>query len=331
MKGMSNRPYLRPPLDIVPYIIPASDLHLFSGSPGAGKTRFMAQFLTAMNTGQRFFGWDIRKPKFIGTIMSDRSFKDHQLWFNKAGFPDIHRYSYVDDYTTTGMELLDQGNKIALLEKCILKLVNPIPYDSVIFIDPISVFFGGDLNDYMRVHAHAVGIAKLALTHGITFIASTHSPKQKSDPKQQFTNWTSRALGSVGNIGFTGTQFNISKVELPGDIFHAFFHMSHQAPEGMVKLSTDPNTGLFIPYDGDHKTLDLSLECLKVLSNIPDKLSITGMELVESLKITKATIYKHLRRLLEKELIVKNEDDGSYEKTIAGVAIAPYTPLGTPS
>lgn len=248
-----------PPPDIIPGIFPAAEVHLLSGASGVGKTAMIADMASRISRGQPVLGeiFVPRPPKFLGFIAADRTWKDHQQWFELVGLPDISHYSLINDLQgVTGKKLRarTKGDRFDLFCQSVDKLCKgDPPHDSLIFVDPISLFLGGNLIDYDRVYSYMVDLSQYCIKFGITLLGLCHTSKQKGDAKQRYSRPQDRINGTTAQTGCAGTVFHLAPPSEVDNPWYEFTWVPHHAPSETIKLIRD-SQGLFASYDGPEIT-----------------------------------------------------------------------------
>ncbi len=249
------------PPDPVKLILPSCEVHLLSGAPGAGKTGLTAELVSSLLLGKSFMGvWPVPEqvPPFVGIIAADRAWKSHKQWFDLVGLDQFPNYSLVDDIEMSGAKVRREPDRVRLLRSCIKSLTTKyfgssaqvLPAGSLIVIDPLALFCGGDLNNYNLAYTHLLDISKLCMSQRITIIGTMHAGKQKSDPKLRYTRPQDRILGSAALAGCTGTTMHLSPPSETGRDWAEFAWMPHHAPMGVLRLRKAPN-GLPQPWGPD--------------------------------------------------------------------------------
>lgn len=301
------------PPDIIPGIIPAGQVHLFSGAPGSGKTPLMAQFASAVFSESLLFGREDlrpRRPSFVGVIASDRIWKDQSAWYALVGHPDIPHYSLTDDFANVSGKKLrstKRGDRFDLFCTVVERLCKGTPqFDSLIIVDPIALFLGGNLMDYDKVFSYMLDLNQYCLRHGVTLMGLGHVGKQRQDPAQRYTRPQDRIVGTTAQTGCAGTSFYIAPPSETNEAWHEFGWVPRHAPAAAMRLIPDPATGLFF----SSAEIDISpgrvakrdvAKLAAVLALIPPDAEIGVKELCETaelqLGLKKAMVYRHLARL----------------------------------
>jgi hypothetical protein len=241
--------------DIISDVLPAQQLHLIAGAPGAGKTAFVFWLLAQLRDGKKVFGLETRKPAFIGFIASDRTWDSHERWAQTVGYADIPKFSVVDD-PTLSLEKLDD-KKVSkhveflrmLIQKC--NGGEDPPRDSLLILDPISLFIGGDMNRYLSVFRHMIEISQMCKAQGWTILATAHASKQKGSKDERYVRPQDRILGTAAFLGCAGTVCYLATPEETEDeIDPEFTWAPHHAPMATMRLFRNPKTGLLTPGAG---------------------------------------------------------------------------------
>lgn len=185
--------------DIVEGIFPSCELHLISGSRGAGKTGWEVGMQQAVMSGQPFMGRQTWRPPLWPVLIFDRSARDRLEWWKAAGMEPPPYYCLTDDPHLTPETLLTQSPKesLAMLTRCLDQL-DPPP-GSAITID-VANFIAGDANlSYRSGFAHGWALSKIAKERQITPFALMHGGKQKAG--HQYLRLTDRTIACTGFMG----------------------------------------------------------------------------------------------------------------------------------
>lgn len=188
--------------------------------------------------------------------------------------------------------------------------LSSLPVDSLLVVDPISLFIGGDLNKYDTVFSHMVDLNQFCIRYSCTILGIAHAGKQKSDPAQRYTRPQDRIVGTTAQTGCAGTVFHLSPPSETQEDWSEFAYVPHHAAAASVRLNRDTN-GLFVavspttPSRQEQKKVDKALKfASKVLELLPEDHSpIAVTILVDSAKtrhlLSRAQTYKHLQALLD--------------------------------
>lgn len=319
---------LRPPIphprsvypDLIDQIIPAGSINILSGGSGVGKTALIAEWAARFRDGRQICWKPTRVPTGgIGVICGDRKWQSHRQWFEAVGFGDIPHYSLRDDTTFHWDNLLNRATLPDTFKRAADQL--KLGRDSLIIVDPISLFIHGNQIDYKQT---AIGLAKLdkmCTQIGTTLLGIAHTAKQKSDKKDRYVRPQDRILGSGAFAGFSDTvMYLIGPEELDAE-YYGFGWIPHHTPPETFSF-TRSETGLFVPYDHPNKDADLQ-HVYSVITEDPD--GTATKEIVDAcmnhLDVAKTTLYNYLNLLLSQ---------GKIEKVGRGKWKRATTPATTP-
>lgn len=234
-------------------ILMGGSVNLLAGAPGTGKTALMADMMARFRDGRPIFGRTPVPLAGLGVISADRSWeKSSSYWFILAGIPEIAHYSLLDDLDFDPRRLRNTQDRVAILEHCFKKL--NLPPQSLILVDPLSLFLGGKLNDYDTCAVYCMQIQRLARKYQYTLIGLAHAGKQQADTKARYLRLQDRILGSAALFGYTDTQMYLASPEETGQSTYTFLWHPHHAPKEFFSLTQQPN-GLF-NAEGDPLDLD---------------------------------------------------------------------------
>lgn len=312
--------------DIIPRVLPASQVHLLSGASGAGKTALTFQLLSALFTGAPFFSLSGRKPSFLGYVAADRTWESHAIWLATVGLTDLPHYSLIQDSTTSGHAIRKNkfGDRFQLFRRCVAQLciseglapkgssvdnaLLTLPEDSFLVVDPISLFIGGDLNKYDTVYSHMLDLNQFCIRYSCTILGIAHAGKQKSDPAQRYTRPQDRIVGTTAQTGCAGTVFHLSPSSETGEEWSEFAYVPHHAPPGEVRLTRD-NRGLFVPISPAIPSADDTKKKLRhtekaaqaILPHLPEDFSPVHYKVIleSSSSLSQAQCYRYLSVLEE--------------------------------
>jgi hypothetical protein len=288
--------------DPIPRIIPAYGISLLAGAPNVGKTALLAGIARRFRDHQPIFGHQPAVLPAIGVVNADRSWsRGTGEWFKRVGFPDVRYYSMADDRAFDPRSLRRKFERTQRLAEFVDKL--KLPPESLLFVDPVSLFLGGNLLDYDSCAVACHEIRQMLATNRHHLIASAHSGKLKADKKDRYVRLQDQILGSTAIFGFSDTQMYLAAPEETGKSYYTFVWHSHLAPPEFFCLERDEQ-GLFVPYSGADQG-----NCTRVLALFPengDEMPLGSLrELAEAIPLSRATLFRVLETLVERERIVK--------------------------
>ena len=305
--------------DPLPRILTTGSLNLLGGGSGVGKTALLAWMATCFRDGIPIFGHPVNPVPAIGYIAADRPWADSRLWFEAVGFPEIHYYSMVDDRQFNTARL--QGAKPKIHAEIFEEFVNNLqmPPGSLLFVDPIALFLGGDLNHYIRMAIGCVNLYRVVLARQLCVVGIVHSGKQKGE-KDRYVRLQDRLSGSMAQLGHTGTQMYLAGPEEMDSPYHTFHWNPHHAPPDTFQIEQDRTTGLFKPVGDDVAAgppLVLSDEVLGFLGGLPPPgtpVNTPGLLQLFIDSMDRATIFRRVRLCVASGHLRKLKH-GVYERT----------------
>lgn len=243
----------RPP-DILQDVIPAYSVNLLAGAPGTGKSAFMAWWIQQFQRHLTIF--DVAtpvEPVYQAFIAADRSWDlSTARWFEEQGTEPFPHYSLQDDRAFKKARLRKRQDRISIFREC-LDAVHPstseggrFPDRSLIYVDPLALFLGGNLLDYDSCLVACSELRELCLERNVTIIGTAHASKQKADKNERYLRLQDRILGSAALFGYTDTQLYLASPEEVGRDTYVFLWHPHHAPARLFSLTRDDH-GLFVP------------------------------------------------------------------------------------
>lgn len=299
----------------LPGFIHRRSLNLFCGASGIGKSALMAMMLRDFRDQRPIYGHRPNPVSGIGLVLADRTWEQGaRQWFERAGFPEIRCYSITDD---RGFDLRrfrqKKWERPQLLLECIDKL--KLTAGGLVAIDPMALFFGGNLLDYDVVACAALEIQRGLADRDVAALGLAHTAKIKSDPKAGYARAQDKILGTAALGAYTSTQMALISPEESGDPYYSFSWHTHLTKSVAFRLERDEQTGLFLPYSGASE-----MNSLRVMALFPDDATPIEfkvlVELADALPMSKATLKRVLAVLQEHEQIEKT-GHGFYRRVIA--------------
>lgn len=232
-----------PPLDPLPAIIPFASVNLLAGASGVGKTCLTAWLATRFRDCLPIFGQQPNPVAKIAYLCLDRGWRSTKVWLERVGYPDIAYYSLTDDATFDINRLYNKRARVQIFRECLDRL-ELIP-NSLVFVDPIALFMGGNLNDYDTCAVALIGIRRICEELGITIFGLSHASKQKNDKADQYKRLQDRILGSAAQHGYGDTQMYLASPDETGKPYYTFLLHPHLAKPREIFLDRAEDTGLF--------------------------------------------------------------------------------------
>jgi hypothetical protein len=285
--------------DLIPDIISYASVNLLAGASGVGKTCLVASCLKVFYDGGTLFGHQVHTPVRIGFISADRGEGSAYYWLTKVGLTDLAFYSLTDDPDFSPPRLRAKAQLIPILAECIAKL--GLPPGSLLIVDPVALFLGGNLLDYQACAVALIELRRLCIKLQITLIGLAHASKQKGDKKERYSRLQDRIMGSGAQLGYGDTQMYLASPEETGEKFYTFLWHPHTAPAEVFKLGRNPD-GLFVPYE-DSTTAEEESELFQAIPESPE--TIAFIDLCKAVLKSRATVYRHLQPWLEKDLVIQ--------------------------
>lgn len=296
--------------DIIPKRLPGGGISLLAGAPNVGKTALLAGLLRDLRAGRPIFGHQPKPIPAIGIVNADRGwYNGAGYWLGLAGYGDIRAYSLMDDETFNMKRLRRKFERTDLLASFIDSLQLP-PY-SLVIVDPISLFLGGNLLDYDACSVACGEIRTYLRLRKLSMLATVHSGKLKTDKNDRYVRTSDQILGSTAIPGFTDAILHLASPEEIGKPYYALAWHPHCDKKEIYKLERD-DQGLFLPYSGvDEANKRRVLSCLPT-----DRSALSLSEVVEQAQqfpLSQSTVQRVLTELVDDGLVEK-VGHGKYAK-----------------
>ncbi len=231
------------PADPLPPLVFGGSVNILAGASGTGKTALIAQWAVSLRDRTPLLGHEVGEIASIGVISADRSWeKSTGMWFERAGWPDVPHYSLQDDPGFKIERLANRRELVPILGEC-LNALN-LPWGSWVWVDPMGLFLGGDLNNYYACLVACSTIRRLCRTRGYSMTGAAHASKQIADPKRRYLRPQDKIAGSTALLGYSDTQFYLASPEEINADYYLLHVNSHHAPPANYRLDRLDN-GLF--------------------------------------------------------------------------------------
>lgn len=299
-----------PVADIIPDRLPGGGISILAGAPNMGKTALISTIMRDLRDNRPIFGHQPRPLPGIGMINADRGWaKGAGLWLQRAGFPEVPYYSLSDDPAFNMKRLRRKFDRTDILASLIDGL--HLPPDSLIVVDPISLFLGGNLLDYDTCMIACQEIRAYLHSRRYTMLATAHSAKLKMNKQDRYMRMEDQVLGSTAISGFTDSALYLGSPQETGKEYYLLVWHPHGDKRETHCLERDAQ-GLFVPYTG----VDNATQA-RVLALFPaDGVEISFAALVEyaeALPLSKATVKRTLEALIDVGVIGKARH-GMYQR-----------------
>jgi hypothetical protein len=286
--------------DPLPKLIPAYGISLLAGAPNVGKTALLASLARAFRDGTPFFGHQPTTVPAIGFVNADRGWKRGAgEWFGRVGYPEIRFYSMTDDRSFDPRSLRKKWERTLRLAEFVDRL--KLPPKSLLFVDPVGFFLGGNLLDYDGCAVACLEIRSMLRDRELSLMGAAHTSKLKADKRERYVRLQDQILGSTAVLGFSDSVFVLAAPEETGRSYYTFLLHSHVAAPEFVMLERDEQ-GLFVPYSGADQG-----NCARVLALMDEdgtEITLAALlELADAIPLSKTTVKRVLEVLLERQRI----------------------------
>lgn len=238
--------------DFLPPVILEYSVNMLAGASGVGKTAFLAWWVQQIQLGLPIFGLQPPAGAYQAFIGADRSWiRSSSKWFAVQGCAPIPHYSLQDDTSFKKSNLRNKRDRMTIFRDVCLAAVRPpgmkvFPPHSVVYVDPVSLFLGGNLLDYDTCLVACSELREIAQDQQVTIIGTAHASKQKADKSERYLRLQDRILGSAALFGYTDTQLYLASPEEVGEECYQFLWAPHHAKSELFPLVRDEE-GRFRP------------------------------------------------------------------------------------
>jgi len=214
-----------------------------------------------------------------------------------VGFSEIPVYSMIEDPTFNPRMLRRKFERTQRLAEFIDKL--RLPRGSLVYVDPLGLFLGGNLVDYDACAVACHEIRAVLRERGLLMLATTHTSKIKADQAARYLRMEDQILGSTALAGFSDTLMYLAAPEEVDRECYVLLIHPHMLKAQTFELQRDDN-GLFVPYHGDAMTSAAS----RVLAVLPTDGALVPVEQVCELAtpMTVRTARRALQALVQAQL-----------------------------
>lgn len=314
------------PSDPIPQVLQNGFICLLASASGTGKTALLAGLLRQLCEGRPIFGHPVNAPPKVAILTVDRAWEGSTgVWFERAGYPEILHYSLQDDDEFPKIKLRNRFGRIQIFKDCLEKL-GDLPPGSLVAVDTIAPFLGGNLNDYDACMSACSELREIARKHKFAFWGTTHSSKQKADKRERYLRLQDRISGTMAQFGYTDTQMYLAAPDETNSAFYTFLWHPHLAPAETFRLKRD-DQGLFLPIEAEDGVVAAVEDMDEFVANAQDYPwlphfldllagEIKTLDILQHLpewKISRATLFRVLNEL-EKRGVVVQVNRGTWRK-----------------
>ena len=301
-----------PYTDPLPGVLPTGGISLLAGAPNVGKTALLAGILRNFRDQLPIFGRQPNPVAGIGYINADRSWaRGSGIWFERIGYPEIPQYTMSDDAAFNPKRLRKKHERTDILATFIDLL--KLPPHSLIVVDPIALFLGGNLLSYDDCAVACHEIRAYLRLRKYTMLATAHSSKIKADKKERYMRLQDQILGSTAIFGFSDTMLYLASPQETGKPYFTFLWHPHQAPAEVFQLEQD-DRGLFQMYTGADSANQTRVMALLPEDGTPIAFG-TLVELADQYPLSRATVARVLDALIDLGKVDKPEH-GMYVRVL---------------
>lgn len=324
----SNEPV--PAEDIIPGYLKANRIHLWGGSPHAGKTTLAVCLAKALLNGEPFLDQPQLTPRgpipYFGAIFTDRPPEGENLDMFKSAGIEMPYYSLVSDRFLESLFQQERdpdfkGPRLPIGHVLFKHCINSLkpPRGAVVFIDVFApTFTGHSIHDSVSVHRHMLLNQRFVQDQGITVIAACYGSKQITDTKQRYLRHEDRIIGAAPLRGCASTVVYLTtEAESGEDGFQEMTWVPRgQNPRIVTKIKRD-ESGLFkvhdLQVDADEMAAKAkatkSLRVLEPFDSAAGPLSTAVLQAyaIANLALSESTFKRYLEELEANHAIQKVE------------------------
>lgn len=192
-------------------------INLLAGSSGAGKTAMLAYMARCFLSGSSVFGLQPERIPYLAYIGVDKSWVgSSSKWFSLENVKLKH-YCLPDDKAFQKRRLRPKNDRTTIFHECLAKVApdsNGFAPGSLVFVDPIALFLGGNLMDYDATAVACMELRAAAQEMGnVCIVGTVHGGKMKSDKKQGYARLQDHILGTAAQHGYSDTQMYLASAE----------------------------------------------------------------------------------------------------------------------
>jgi AAA domain len=299
---LTHPPECQPAL--IDKLLPANSIHLLAGAPGAGKTTLAAWLLRELRDGQPVFGYPSHPPAAMAVLVADRGWSSHAQWFAAVGLADIPHYSLHDDAGFRWDRLKHADGWMATLLDALTWKLGALPPGSLLLVDPLTVFLGGDMINYNRIFAALGVLGQLCVARRLTILGTAHASKQRGGPFQ-YTRPQDRILGSTALVGCADTVFYLATPAETQNDWCELTWTPHHAPAASRRLRRNQDTGLFEFLEDEAPATVVCREgiVLEAVGLAPTPIRAI-LRAASAHGLSRTTVYRTLNALADEQLIL---------------------------
>ena len=272
-------------------MIPRKQISILAGASGSGKSTFTLQAIRAHLNEDAF---PLRfQGKTFAYVVGDRTVGELKGRAEEIGVK-IPMVGIVDDHSIPPSLLKDPRQLLSIIIRDRLKEV-----PDVLILDPLALFLGGSVVDYLSTAQGMIYLNRFAIQHNITLLALHHASKQRTD--WSYKRPQDMILGSAALQGFSGDQMVIVEPEEKGKN-HRFYSQSHTSPPIDVELEQGSG-GWFKVVRGCLNPSSL----IGWLGSLDEREWTTGKihELGNQMGMSRSTINYHIKEWVEQGVLIR--------------------------
>lgn len=232
--------------DPLPPVLCHSTINLLAGASGVGKTALIAYMARCLIHGEPLLGHQPQPVPGVCYISTDRRWDDGaDHWFKLMGVSDLPHYALTQDrgFDLKRFSQVRAGLHAQVFDEALTKAGAGPGW--VVFADPIALFMGGDMNNYVRIMQASLFLRRVVEDRQVCVIGVDHSSKQKGE-QDRYVRLQDRIGGSMAKLAYADTQMYLASPDETDSDAYTFLWNPHYAPSQTFSLRKD-NRGLFVP------------------------------------------------------------------------------------
>jgi len=193
--------------DIIDTLLPCYGVNLVGGSSGVGKTTFLLQLLSALQTNQEFLGHCTRPVEYI-YVSCDRDATAIRRTCERVGV-SVPQHRVFPMLSSASLSLDQLAGYV--VKHRIKNKHDPSVHYLVLIEGMVRYMRSGNMNDYRATADFLADLTHISTTNNCTFIGTVHAAKARE--RDMVFNPRERVLGSVAWSAYSKTIIFIEPLD----------------------------------------------------------------------------------------------------------------------